>query len=465
MKRFSKNVLSITGSDVARSLLGFLTVAYLARKVGTAGFGVINIGLTVFAYALMVSSAGLNAFGTRTIARGEGETVFNAILSLRLVGGAAAYLVVAAIAVFLIPNPVTSLFILIVCASLIVQVFTIDWYFQGKEAMWIIGVSRVCSAALYLLLVIWFIHSPADIAWVALAAVAGDVCSASVLWIARRRRDGKSPFRFTSAAWPALLGQALPMGVGYILANISVNLPTIVLGIVRTNEAAGIYGAASKLVTALMMFDRVAGYLLLPASSRLNVGGGERLPAALAEALRWIVVGALPLCVGGCLLADKLVPLIFGGQYTDSIPVFRILVWFFLWTMIHTVYSSGLIAIGQERIFSRVMVMSSAIYFTTIIAGTIVAGPAGAAAGVVLSEMVTLLIMRSRMERFVAVPIHPSLLTAALAAILMGIALLILPTGGAATSIAAGAAIYILLLGAFRSVTMRDVSGLLARIQ
>ncbi len=465
MNRFSRNFLSIIGSDIARSLLGFFTVAFLARKVGAAGFGVINIGLTVFAYALMTSSAGLNAFGTRSIARGEGTATVNAIVSLRLAGAIGAYILVALIALFLIPYPVTSVFIIIVCTSLIVQVFNVDWYFQGREAMGIIGVSRTSSAALYLFLVVCFIRSEADIAWVAVAAVAGDVCSSLILWTARRKKDPGAAFRFTYAGWSGLLRQALPMGVGFILANISVNLPTIVLGIVRSNTAAGIYGAAGKIVTALMMFDRVTGYLLLPASSRMNVGPGDRLSATLAEALRWIVIGALPLCIGGCLLADRLVPLIFGSQYTDAIPVFRILIWFFLWTMMHTVYSSALIAIGQEKLFSRVMLTSSAIYVVTIVAGTLVAGPAGAAAAVVVSELATLLIMRSRVERFLSVGIHPSLRTAVLAAVLMGAALLAMPSAGVGLSILAGAAVYALLLFAFRSVRPADLSAMLGRIR
>lgn len=60
MKQLSRNFYSITLSDLGRRLLGFFTVTYLARKLGVADFGAINVGFTILSYAVMASSGGMS---------------------------------------------------------------------------------------------------------------------------------------------------------------------------------------------------------------------------------------------------------------------------------------------------------------------------------------------------------------------------------------------------------------------
>ncbi len=154
MKRLSKNLLAIVLSDVTRRVLGFLAVAYLARKVGTAGFGAVNIGLTVLSYAMMVSTAGLNAFGTRAVARGDSREIVSGTLSLRAVNAVAAWFIVLMIALFFVQNRTSATLIAMFSVSLFAHAFLLDWYFQGKEEMGIIGLGRIVSAATYLLMLV-----------------------------------------------------------------------------------------------------------------------------------------------------------------------------------------------------------------------------------------------------------------------------------------------------------------------
>src|SRR5260221_2066567 len=132
--------------------------------------------------------------------------------------------------------------------------------------------------------------------------------------------------------------QAVHIGGGSMLAQASINLPAIVIGILMTNADVGVYSAASKIVFFFLFVDRVAGTLLLPASSRLHASSPETLSSTLEVAVRWIVVIALPLCVGGMILAGTILPFVFGSQYEASVDVFRILIWFSLFTLLHTVY-------------------------------------------------------------------------------------------------------------------------------
>jgi O-antigen/teichoic acid export membrane protein len=464
MKRLSKNLLAIVLSDVTRRVLGFLAVAYLARKVGTAGFGAVNIGLTVLSYAMIVSTAGLSSFGTRAVARGDSRDIVPATLSLRGVNALAAWFVVLMIAFFFVQNRTSATLIAMFSISLFAHAFLLDWYFQGKEEMAIIGLGRIVSAATYLLMLVVFVRSASDILWVAAGTVAGDFLNAGLLVGAYRRRQGPLRMHADRARWKSMMKQAFPLGSGSILAHLSVNLPTLVIGIVMTNTDVGIYNAANKLVFFLLVFDRVFATLLLPASARLYANSSEDFMATLTTALKWIIMIALPLSLGGTFLSNGMLEFVFGNQYLQAAPVFRILIWYFFFTMIHTVFATGLIAAGQENVYGKVMVISAVLFGVSIILLTEFFGIVGTAIAVVGSEAVTLVLMRRQFLRFVRLPLPASLFRTAVAAAVMGLALVLLPPAHVLVSILVGGCTYVLAMFALRTVTVDEVSELLRRV-
>lgn len=462
MKRASKNFLSIIGSDIGRRVIGFFTVAYLARKLGTADFGIINIAFTVLSYAVMASAGGLGTYGAREIAKGS-NSVVNLILSIRIITALIAYALVAAVALLMIPNPIIVQVILIACVTLFANALMLEWFFQGREAMGMIGVGRLISAVVYFLFVILFVRAPGDIRWVAIAAVAGDVLSA-VFMLAVYRIRFEIPFRIQFAGWVTTFTRSMAIGFGSILGHFSINFPPLVIGIILTTSDAGIYSAAQKMVFFLLMFDRVLGTLLMPAAARMHVASPELLAANLSFALRWILITALPLTLGGTILSTQIIGLVFGSQYLAAGPVFQVLIWYFFFTMLHTIYTSGLIAIGEERRYTRIMMISAALYAAAVVAGTKFFGVIGAAAGIAGAEAVTLLLMRLEFKKFVKTALRKSLIIVLTASVLMCVVLVILPPLDVMFSIAIGGCVYIVLLFALKAITMNDVNEVIARL-
>lgn len=463
MKRLSKNFFSIIGSDVIRRLVGFIAVAYLARKVGAAGFGLVNLGFTVLSYAMMISSAGLQTFGTREVARVKSSDIVSAIVSSRLLNASISFIVVTLIATIFVADGTTANLFIIFALSLFANAFLLDWYYQGREEMGIIGSGRLLSAVIYLVILMTFVHSSRDILLVALAAVAGDIAASAYLYMRFRQQGEKMNMRLPLADWKSLMKKSFPLGAGAILAHCSVNLPPIVIGMMMTNADVGIFSAASKLVFVLLMFDRVLGTILLPASARLHAASPESFAATLGFAMKWIVAAALPLCVGGTMLAEKLIPFVFGPEYASSVDIFRIIIWFFLFTTIHTIYTAGVVAIGEEKSYGRIMAIGAVVYGVSIIVGTKLFGLMGTAVAFVVSEGATLLLMRQAFRRFVKVPFQRSHVLAAVSSIAMGIVLWLLPAMHVVVVIIVGAVSYCVLMMATRAVTQEDFAALVRR--
>lgn len=464
MKRFSKNFISIIGSDIARRIIGFLAVAYFARKVGTSQFGAINIGFTVLSYALIFSSLGLSSFGIRAVAKNEFTGLINRILSIRLVMALLAFMGIVMITSILNLDVDISNLILLICLSIFPLAFSLDWFFQGKERMGIIGLGRLISASIYLILIFIFVRSSKDILWVAVAAVAGELVTSSIFWIFYRKYFQSERFIFSMSGWKSLIKQSFSLGFGSILGSLSVNLPPIILGIILTNSDVGIFSAASKLVFFLLMFDRVIATLLLPASSRLFASSAEALASALNKALKWIVIIALPICVGGVILADEIMQIVFGIQYTQAVDIFRILIWYLLFTMLHTVYAAGLIAIGKEKIFGTVMFISLIIHLVLVVICTKYFGVAGAAAAMVVSELATFVLMRQRLQIINKVCLPRTILQIIVSVLIMGCVVVFLGQLNVFFTILTGVVVYLISLFATKALNFNEVDDLIKRI-
>ncbi len=464
MRQLSRNFLSIIVSDILRRLLGFLAIAYLARTIGTAGFGLVSIGFTVLSYALIVSSAGLTTFGIREIAQGGGKESVNTITGFRMMAGVFVYTIVVIVVKLVVADELTARFIVFLCFSLIANAVLLDWYFLGKERMAVVGLSRILSASVYLLVLIIFVHSGQDIIWVAIGAVTGDSLAAIMLMILHKRENGDLRMQFEPGALRSLAGKSLVLSGGNILASLTVNLPPLVLGIMLTITQVGVYSAASKLVFFLLMLDRVSSVLLLPAASRLQADSPEKLSNRLGIAVKWIVATTLPLSIGGTLLAGKLISIVFGVQYADAGSIFQVLIWYFFFTMLHTVFTSGLIAIGKEKLYTKTMVVSVLLYCCSVVVCTKLFGTIGAAAAMAGSEAVTLLLMWTQFHRFVKVEGSRYILRTLPAAVIMGVVVYMLPSVHLIASISTGGIVYCVMMFVTRAVKKSDIEELLDRV-
>src|SRR5438067_6469760 len=81
------NVLSLSGGNVLSRLIAFAGTAYLARKLGPAGFGIIGFALALRSYFALSTTGGSNAVATREVARRphDAAAIVASVILVRLV--------------------------------------------------------------------------------------------------------------------------------------------------------------------------------------------------------------------------------------------------------------------------------------------------------------------------------------------------------------------------------------------
>jgi len=403
MKSAVRNFLSLLSADIVRRLLGFISVAYLARVLGTEGFGAINIGYAVLSVGIMVSAMGLTAVGAREIAHGAPDDLAGDIVSLRLAISVVVVVLICVISFVFVEDSSTAWVVMIFSVSVFAYAVLMEWYFLGKEDVNVMAVGRVSSPALNVLLLLLFVRSSDEILWVPVAAVLGDFLFAFILLRKHRLKAGRLNLRFRPETWRALLRQSVPVGLGYIFAQVTVNFPPLVLAFLMTKSDVGIFSAASKIVFYLLMVDRVLAPLLLPALTRWQGMSSDLLARQTSEVLRWLILVGLPIAVGGMMLAQPIVDLVFGSDYSAAAGVLRVFVWFFFLTIINSVYATSLLALGHNKVFGKVMFISAAIYVFAVTLLTMAFETIGTAFGIVFAEGITLVLLHVRLERFATV--------------------------------------------------------------
>lgn len=460
MRKLMQNLLSIVVTDIGRRIMGFFAVALLARNVGVEGFGMVNIAFSVLSYGLMLAGAGVTTYGVRDIARGGNEQTVARVLGARLLLSLGVLSLVSMVSFLFIRDNSAAILIVIFVLSLLPNSYSLEWYFLGREEMGIAGISRLLSAALYLLGILVWVHSPGDLFMVGVAVIISDSAAAIFLLWKFRSRFGIRQLIPDLSRLGELLRPSWTLGAGSLLSHLSVNFPPIALGLVAGAAAVGIYSAASKLIFFLLMLDRALAALLLPSAARSLRISRDALTERLTKALRWISLSAVPLTAGGLFVADSLISLVFGREYRDATLVFAILIWYFLLTTFHTVATSGLIALGKEKGYMKIMAISALVYGSLTVVGVYFAGAAGAAFAMSAAESITLLLMFRELHKEVSLPLFQNLRSTVPAALVMVFLLWLLPPWHVLILTVIGASAYAAILFLTKSITIAEVKSL-----
>ena len=67
------------------------------------------------------------------------------------------------------------------------------------------------------------------------------------------------------------------------------------------------------------------------------------------------------------IIADDLIPLLFGFKYYDSILIFKILLFYFIITFINSVFTFTLIGLQKEYIYTKSVIIGAFLFFLLLI--------------------------------------------------------------------------------------------------
>jgi O-antigen/teichoic acid export membrane protein len=233
--------------------------------------------------------------------------------------------------------------------------------------------------------------------------------------------------------WKSVLRSNLPVGVALFLAQSFMNLPALVLGYVASAADVGIFSAAMKIVFMLLLVDRIFNALFLPAVTRYAVRGPQELEPFLTLMVKIVLIIVLPLTTFVMIGSPWAIQFVFGGVYNEAVPVLRILSWYVGLTVLNSVFVASLIGSGSERSYTRLMIIGSTFTAVTVVFLARASGITGAALGVVLGELLTVVLMGHRAGKIAGLHLTRAMAWPLVGGVAMtGTAILLDPLGDAA---------------------------------
>jgi O-antigen/teichoic acid export membrane protein len=188
--------------------------------------------------------------------------------------------------------------------------------------------------------------------------------------------------------WVGLLRASLPFGIIGLALGLSYRFDTVLLNIVRSDVETGYYNAAYNLVFSAAVFSNVLNTALFPSLSRQMVEDGSRLPAIAERVLRYLLLLALPIAVGACVLAGPAVVFLYDSGYGPTSQALMVVIWAVPFMYLSEFLGYVVIIQGLERRVARAVLVSSGLNVLLNLALVPVWGLTAAAIMTVVTEVV-----------------------------------------------------------------------------
>ena len=281
---------------MGRKLMPLISIPYLARALGPAGWGMVAFFTALAEFLVILIEFGFNISATREIARHRDcpETcgrVMAGVLGSQIVlasGGVAGVLLLARWVPLFLQNH------LLLVSGLfygVAQGFSPVWFFQGMEKMRLAAALELSGKAIALACLFVFVQTPAD-GWKVLAL--GGLAPALMTLAGLALAYHEIPLRWPT---PELIRPALAMGWPMFVFRSAESLYGVgnafLLGIFAAPELVGYFSSAEKIAKAVTGLLNPIREAIFPRLNRLAKSGGWDAAAPLAR------TGAMIAIAGG----------------------------------------------------------------------------------------------------------------------------------------------------------------------
>jgi len=425
-KKIFQNTLTLLAGNVFKNITGFAAVVYLARVLLPETFGKLNFAIAFVAYFILIVNMGLPLYGTREVARAKdkiGDYLGN-IWSMRLYLAVFGFLALYATTSLIDKPSETKHLILLYGLEMIPSALLIDWVFLAVERMGHISYGRIISSISYLVLVLLFATGPDRLLLIPAFKIFASILLSGYLIVVFVREFGMPKLRSAPMACREILRGSLPIGLSLFMAQIFYNMDTVMLGFLRSDREIGYYNSAYMVIMFLIVSIGSYHNAIYPLLSDYFMTSRRSLKQSLENTTRLMVILAIPLAMGGSLLAGQLMNLLFGPEYAEGKIAFQILIWAVLIIYLNTGYSQGVLACNLEKWYFRGTAIPAVVNVLCNFVLIPRMGIKGAAMATVFAEATGFIIMYNALKSVVQVPFWPYLLKPTIAALIMSLFLL-----------------------------------------
>lgn len=393
MKKYSIFAFYLFSGDLLVRILAFYANIYLGRTLGPASFGLIIIGSSFLMYSLLISDLGLKMLGFVEMSKPDEKRLFSFsdIFNVKVFHATISFIILLIIT-FVLYYGQSEKTLKTICIYFLLNIFFdtlfLDWYYKGLQRFKPIVLARICASLIYVISLNLYVKSPADVTKVPLLFLTTNLASVVILFIILPTTPVTYKLAFSIKKYLSILRQSLPLGIGTLLNQVIFYLPPIILGKCAGIRESGYFGAALKIILLTIIIDKTFSTIFLSSLPRIWHNNEENAKKSLQTILNCMIVIGFLISLILSISSETIITLVFGNTYLESNTVMSIISWFFILTIINSIFVYGLIALDKKELYLKAVTIGFIINCILISTLTLLYGKYGAAIAIVLGELV-----------------------------------------------------------------------------
>jgi len=359
LNKIFKNVFYLGSSDIISRFLNFIAVIYLARSFGPKEMGLIAASISILTIGNILAELGLPILGTKIISRSSKNFsgFLKKILTLRLYLSIIIFLIILIILrIYFFESDFYYLSIIYLLA-LFPASFLMEWVFQGFQNFKIISKGRILSTSIYLIWIILFINKESDLIFIPIGWILSIFFQSFYLGIINFKFL-KIEYGKTNFSKYQILKKALPLALSTIIAQLIIQFPPIFLGF-NDSFQGGLFNVSFRLIVFLLMLNRIFYSLFFPKITKLINENDKIFKKYFTIVLKLIVFLSMYIGIISIQLSNNFFTFIFGDNYQDSSEIFQILCFYFIFSLINSVFTFTLIGLDKENIYLKSLIIGA----------------------------------------------------------------------------------------------------------
>jgi O-antigen/teichoic acid export membrane protein len=321
------------------------------RYLGPHGFGDYIFVLTFAGLVGLLSDFGISKIAVREMARDDEAqaAILGTSVAARLALAAATWLLAQLILALLSASPqirlavgIASLLNVVDALLSVVAVFQVHLAMQYDA---LVGAVVQVADTVLVLLFIW--RGLGLVALIAAPVISGMVGFTLAVLLARGRFHARAVIDL--GRLPALLTEALPIGLALMCAYTYVKVDAVLLALMRSREEVGIYGAAYRPVEYLLLASTVVIAALFPLLARWHAADPQRFLVVYRRGAEGLLAIALPVPVILAMIASPLLVATYTSAFVKAVLPLQVLSVALVLMILNAWQAFTLIAANRQR--------------------------------------------------------------------------------------------------------------------
>ncbi len=338
-----KNISYLTIEELISRAISFFTVIYLARILWPENFGRLGYASAFTSFFVLIVNMGFDVYGIREIAkdRSKAKELLSNITLIKLILFLVAYLFLFIVINILEKDNDSKNFVLLYGLTMIVSVFTIDWFCQGFENFKLIALGRVFRNIVYALFVFAFIKYHNQLKEVVIFQILSGLFGNFLLWY-----FAKDYFSFNNInlyKWKGYLKTGFILASSFFMINIYYNLDKVMIGLWYSKRYVGWYDVAYKIMSVGLIFSGILWSVFSPKISRFDKSLNLYIKAMLFLGVILLII----LLLG----SNFIIGILFGDNYKEAVFPLKILALNLFLVFVNVAFISPIMLWNEKKYF------------------------------------------------------------------------------------------------------------------